>query len=25
VYGGEVHAVEAMFKGMPADTPPGWN
>ena len=24
VYGGEVHAVEAMFKGMPADTPPGW-
>jgi hypothetical protein len=23
VYGGEVHAVEAMFKGMPADTPPG--
>jgi hypothetical protein len=24
VYGGEVHAVEAMFKGMAADTPPGW-
>jgi len=24
VYGGEVHAVEAMFKGMPADMPPGW-
>jgi hypothetical protein len=24
VYGGEVHAVEAVFKGMPADTPPGW-
>ncbi len=24
VYGGEVHAVEAMFKGMPAGTPPGW-
>ena len=24
VHGGEVHAVEAMFKGMPADTPPGW-
>jgi hypothetical protein len=24
VYGGEMHAVEAMFKGMPADTPPGW-
>jgi hypothetical protein len=24
VYGGEVHAVEAVFKGMPADTPSGW-
>ncbi|HUL82042.1 MAG TPA: hypothetical protein VL131_07865 [Gammaproteobacteria bacterium] len=24
VYGGEVHAVEAVFKGMPANTPPGW-
>jgi hypothetical protein len=24
VYGGEVHAVEAVFKGMPASTPPGW-
>jgi hypothetical protein len=24
VYGGEVHAVEAVFKGMPAGTPPGW-
>ena len=24
VYGGEVHAVEAVFKGMPADTQPGW-
>ena len=24
VYGGEVHAVEAMFKGMAADTPSGW-
>ena len=24
VYGGEVHAVEAIFKGMPADTPRGW-
>ena len=25
VYGGEVHAVEAVFKGMPADTRPGWD
>jgi hypothetical protein len=24
VYGGQVHAVEAVFKGMPANTPPGW-
>jgi len=24
VYAGEVHAVEAVFKGMPPDTPPGW-
>jgi hypothetical protein len=24
VYGGQVHAVEAMFEGMPANTPSGW-
>jgi hypothetical protein len=24
VYGGQVHAVEAVFRGMPANTPPGW-
>ena len=25
VYGGEVHAVEAVFEGMAANTPRGWN
>jgi hypothetical protein len=25
VYGGQVHAVEAIFEGMPANTPSGWN
>jgi hypothetical protein len=25
IYGGEVHAVEAIFKGLPAGTPRGWN
>ncbi|HEY7671855.1 MAG TPA: hypothetical protein VIC71_06540 [Gammaproteobacteria bacterium] len=24
VYGGQVHAVEAIFEGMPANTPSGW-
>lgn len=24
IYGGEVHAVEAIFEGMPANTPSGW-
>jgi hypothetical protein len=24
VYGGQVHAVEAVFEGMPPDTPSGW-
>jgi hypothetical protein len=24
VYGGQVHAVEAVFEGMPANTPSGW-
>lgn len=24
IYGGEVHAVEAIFQGMPANTPSGW-
>jgi hypothetical protein len=24
VYGGQVHAAEAIFEGMPADTPSGW-
>jgi hypothetical protein len=25
VYGGQVHAVEAIFEGMPANTPSGWH
>jgi hypothetical protein len=25
IYGGRVHAVEAIFEGMPANTPSGWN
>jgi hypothetical protein len=25
VYGGQVHAVEAIFEGMPANTPSGWD
>lgn len=24
IYGGRVHAVEAIFEGMPANTPSGW-
>ena len=24
IYGGQVHAVEAVFKSMPLNTPPGW-
>jgi hypothetical protein len=24
IYCGQVHAVEAMFEGMPANTPSGW-
>jgi hypothetical protein len=24
VYGGQVHAVEAVFEGMPPNTPSGW-
>jgi hypothetical protein len=24
IYGGQVHAVEAFFEGMPANTPSGW-
>jgi hypothetical protein len=24
IYGGQVHAVEAMFEGMPANTSSGW-
>lgn len=25
IYGGQMHAVEAIFEGMPADTPSGWD
>lgn len=25
IYGGQVHAVEAVFEGMPANTPSGWD
>jgi hypothetical protein len=24
IYGGQVHAVEAVFESMPANTPRGW-
>jgi hypothetical protein len=24
IYGGEIHAVEAIFESMPADSPTGW-
>jgi hypothetical protein len=24
IFGGQVHAVEAVFEGMPAGTPSGW-